>query len=84
MENFKEMSEDDYNKLVDEFEAALDTADKQGITAKSSASDVIPIVCRGYAMIRPILRSVLLIPFVPRRIKNAIRKFIEFMDGICS
>jgi hypothetical protein len=44
---------------------------------------VLPNVCAAYKIVRPILQGLLLIPFLKTSWKNAIRAFINFMDGLC-
>lgn len=43
----------------------------------------LPDVCPPYKMIRPILQAVLVIPFLSKKIKDAIKAFMGFMDSIC-
>ncbi len=40
-------------------------------------------ICDLYKIIKPILLVILSIPFVPRKIKEAIKIFIENLDLVC-
>lgn len=53
----------------------------QAMQANPAAA--IPNVCASYKMIRPVLKALLLIPFLKASWKTAIQTFISFMDGLC-
>ncbi len=65
--------------------AYKDGGDKyfRGADIKAAPGDVLQKVCGIYQVIRPILQGVLLIPFIPKKWKDAIRTFISLMDTLC-
>jgi hypothetical protein len=66
--------------------AAIQPGGRHHITASAAAATpaaVIPNVCAAYKIIRPILKGLLVIPFIPAPWKVAITAFINFMDALC-
>ncbi len=51
--------------------------------AAAGTAAAIPNVCPAYKMIRPILLAVLAIPFISKKIRDAIKAFMAVMDAIC-
>ncbi|MDQ2975678.1 MAG: hypothetical protein M3R69_09750 [Acidobacteriota bacterium] len=51
--------------------------------AAGGTAAAIPNVCPAYKMVKPILQAVLLIPFLSKKIKDAIKAFMSVMDAIC-
>lgn len=50
---------------------------------KTDPGGVIQKICELYHKIRPILAALLLIPFIPKKIKDAIKIFMDNMDKLC-
>lgn len=51
--------------------------------AQQDLGDVLKSVCGVFKGIRPILSAVVNIPLIPGFIKNALKTFMQVMDGIC-
>ena len=56
------------------FKAADISADAGGVLQK---------VCSIYHVIQPVLQGILLIPFIPKKWKDALRTFIGLMGTLC-
>lgn len=50
---------------------------------KNNPGGVLEKICSIYHVVRPFLKAILLIPFIPESWKKALRIFIELMDKIC-
>lgn len=50
---------------------------------KNDPSGVIEKICSIYRKVRPFLAAILVIPFIPKKIKDAIRVFMDLMDKLC-
>lgn len=84
------MADKDKVLTLEELEAHIDKYDLKALapggkqhTAATASAAGIPNVCPAYKMIRPVLKAVLVIPFLSKKIKDAIKAFISFMDAIC-
>lgn len=59
---------------------------KKYLTASQVKTDppgTIEKICSIYYKIRPFLKAILLIPFIPKKIKEAIKIFMDMMDKLC-
>lgn len=50
---------------------------------KKNPGEVIEKICSIYRKVRPFLILILSIPFIPKKIKEAIKTFIDLMDKLC-
>ncbi|MDQ6768851.1 MAG: hypothetical protein M3Z54_02550 [Gemmatimonadota bacterium] len=51
--------------------------------AQANPATVLPNVCAAYKIVRPILKGVVAIPFLPKKWKDALNAFLAFMDALC-
>lgn len=80
MENLSFIEDDQFLFQFEELNADNFKAD-QMLTLNQSQKLVR--ICDLYKIIKPILLVILSIPFVPRKIKEAIKIFIENLDLVC-
>lgn len=80
MENLPFIEDDQFLFQFEELNADNFKAD-QMLTLNQSQKLVR--ICDLYKIIKPILLVILSIPFVPRKIKEAIKIFIENLDLVC-
>jgi len=59
-------------------------ATAQTDAAAAAPADVLKKICGAYKVIKPILTIVLNFPLIPSSVKNAIRTFMNIMNGICA
>ena len=50
---------------------------------KTDPGGVIQKICEIYHKVRPFLAAILVIPFIPKKIKDAIKMFMDMMDKLC-
>ena len=50
---------------------------------KRNPGDVIQKICDIYHKIKPFLEIIIKIPFIPQKIRDAIKVFMDLMDKLC-
>ncbi|HEV7474400.1 MAG TPA: hypothetical protein VGN90_10150 [Pyrinomonadaceae bacterium] len=81
----KALTNEELEAHVDKYLSTVQAAASkpQAAAAAGGTAAAIPNVCPAYKMVKPILQAVLLIPFLSKKIKDAIKAFMSVMDAIC-
>jgi hypothetical protein len=75
---------EDIDKLVKQADlAGLEKQSAQFKASAASPADILAQICPIYKTVRPILKGLTQIPFIPDSWKKVIKAFIRTMDLIC-
>ncbi len=69
-------------KTIEETENFV-KANAVSAAAAPNPAAVLAQVCRIYRVVRPFLRMILNVPFIPSAWKTALRTFMNLMDTLC-
>lgn len=81
----KVLTNEELEAHVDKYLAPVQKAatGADAAAGRVAAADVLPNVCAAYKLVKPILQAVLAIPFLSKKIKDAIKVFLKVLDAIC-
>lgn len=80
MENLSFFEDDQFISQFEELNPDNFNADQM---MSLSQSQKLVRICDLYKIIKPILLAIIHIPFVPKKIKEAIKIFIDNLDLVC-
>lgn len=63
--------------------SAFQTGGAKAPAGAAGAAAAIPNVCGAYQIVRPILALIAGLPLIPKKWKDAIKLFMQLMDGFC-